>query len=112
MTQDFTASDMESLEEGPEVQSLTDIYQELQTCGELILTIPAEEEEKLRKGLASVKAKQNAKLRDQGLPIDTSVLGFLSAPSEDFAGAMQITVTLAKRSGITILNKEFPDPTF
>lgn len=99
-------------DEGAEVSTPSEIYNELLACGELILTIPAEEEERLRKGLASTKAKQNAKLKEAGLATDNTVLSFTSAPSKEHDGAVQIRITLAARNGIKILQKQYPDGQF
>lgn len=96
----------------PSILTPSEIYNELLTCGEMILTIPAEEEEKLRKGLASAKAKLNAKLKDSGLGTDSSVLSFNVSPAKEYSGAVQVVITLAKRTGITVLAKEYPDPDF
>lgn len=107
---DLSLEDLD--EDQPSTITPSELYNELMTCNEIILTIPAEEEDKLRKGLASAKAKLNTKLRDSGLGTDNTVLSFQSSPSKDFEGAVQIVITLAKRSGITVLAKEYPDPEF
>ena len=113
MDTDMTDSvDMLQEPEPPDSMTPTEIYQELMAVGEMILTIPAEEEDKLRKGLASAKSKQNAKLKEQGLAADNSVLVFNAAPSKDFEGAMQVHIVLSKRQGVTVLQKEYPNPDF
>lgn len=112
MTEEDDFSGIDSLDEGPEILTPLELYNELLSCEEMILTIPATELDKLRKGLASAKAKQNAKLKDAGLAADNSVLGFIVAESKEHPGAVQVTISLAKRSGITVLNKEYPDKEF
>lgn len=99
-------------DEQAEVESPNDLYQELVAMRELIVTVPAEEEEKLRKGIINAKSKQNARLRESGMPADNSVLDFNSTPSADFQGAVQVHISLTQRSGIKILRKELPSGDF
>ena len=88
--------------------SLTEIYNQLLVYGELILTIPAGEEERLRKGLASVKAKATKKLQDQGLPLDKAQLSYQLLPSKD-AGIINIQIVLGQKNNITVLGMTLPD---
>lgn len=103
--------DDEELEEGS--MSLTDIYNMVVANQELILTIPADEEERLRKGLASVKAKTNKKLQEEGMPVDKSMLSYITTPVMDNnkqpTGNVQIHIILGKPNGITVLGIKLPD---
>ena len=85
----------------------TEIYEQLATEGELILVIPSEEEDKLRKGLASAKNKTNAKLKEAGLPIDNNVLQFIVTPEEE--GYVSVHIILSQRGGIRIKKMGLPD---
>ncbi len=112
MTQD-TIPSLEEVEE-PGTMSLTEIYEMLLISGEIILTIPAEEEKRLRSGLASVKAKSNKKLQAEGMPVDKSVIAYSVTPAKDpegneIPGAVAILITLGARSAITVLNVALPD---
>lgn len=94
--------------------SLADIYNQLQVHGELIITIPADEEGILRKGLAGVKAKQNMKLKASNLPIDTATLSYTVLPKKDAAGKevpgqVDVQILLSKRTQITVLGIKKPD---
>lgn len=88
--------------------SLTEIYNQLLTYGELILIIPAEEEDRLRKGLASVKAKATKKMQDQGLPLDKAMLSYQVTPAKE-AGTINIQIVLGQRNNITVLGMTLPD---
>ena len=88
--------------------SLTEIYNQLLSYNEIILTIPAEEEERLRKGLASVKAKATKKMQDQGLPLDKAVLAYQVTPTKE-AGIINVQITLGARNAITVFAMSLPD---
>ena len=112
MTQD-TIPPLEGVED-PGSMTLTEIYNMLLLSNEIILTIPAEEEKKLRTGLASVKAKSNKKLQDEGMPADKSVISYSSTPAKDkegnpTVGAVDLLITLGSRSAITVLDVKLPD---
>jgi hypothetical protein len=98
------------LEEDTAELSLADIYNQLLVLGELIVTIPMEEEETLRKGLAGVKAKQNQKLKSSGLAPDPATLSFTVSPNKEQKGAIDVHIVLAKRTSITVLGIKKPDP--
>lgn len=88
--------------------SLTEIYGQLLAYGEIILTIPIEEEERLRKGLASVKAKATKKLQDQGFPSDKAVLAYQTTVGKA-PDTVNVQITLGQRNSITVLGMTLPD---
>jgi len=88
--------------------TLSEIYSKLLIHNELILTIPVEEEATLRKGLATVKAKQNGKIKGVGLLPDPSILSFQVTPGKE-AGTINVKILLDKRKGITVLAMKLPD---
>lgn len=88
--------------------SLTEIYNQLLVYGELILTIPSIEEDRLRRGLASVKAKATKKLQDQGMPLDKAILGYQVTPTAD-PTIINIQISLGQRNNITVLALSLPD---
>jgi len=90
--------------------SLMEIYNNVVSNGEIIVTIPEEEEEALRKGLASVKAKQNAKLKDAGLPTDKSTLSYTVTKSKEHEAAIDVHILLSKKAAITVISMKLPDP--
>lgn len=112
MTQE-TILPLEEVEETNSM-SLTEIYELLLATGEIILTVPAQEEDRLRKGLASVKAKSNKKLLADGMPVDKSVISYSCTHAKDskgfvIPGATAILITLGSRSSITVLDLKLPD---
>ena len=64
----------ENFEEYP----IAEIYKDLCLNGELILVIDAIEENRLRRNLSVMKAKEAAKLKDNGLQPDDAKLEFIS----------------------------------
>lgn len=94
--------------------SLTDIYNMLLASSEIILTIPAEDEERLRKGLASVKAKSNKKMQAEGLLVDKGVISYSTTPAknaegEPIPGAVSVLITLGNRGTIRVFEVKLPD---
>lgn len=89
--------------------SLADIYNRLLINKELILTVPKDQEETLRKGLASVKSKQNTKLKESGIQPDSSQLQYNVTPSIDIPDAVDVHIILSKRTSITVLKMQRPD---
>lgn len=101
---------MESLDSTDTELSLTDIYNKLLAHGELILTIPIDQEQDLRKGLTWTKAKQNKRIKEAGLQPDNASLSFTILPSTGKPELIDIHVVLAKKSSITIVDIKLPDP--
>lgn len=99
-------------DDGEQQLTPTEIYELLTANEELILTIPAHEEDRLRKGLASAKNKMNAKLKDSGLPADTRMLQFHVQPSKDqeLEDHIDIQISLASRASFKIKRIQLPDP--
>lgn len=103
--------DLDEEEDEGTGMSLADIYNRLLLHSELIFTIPADQEDTLRKGLASVKAKQNAKLREAGVRPDPATLSYITSKS-DTEGAIDLHITLSKRTAINVIKVRKPDPEF
>lgn len=103
--------DSPAIEDEPNPLSLTEIYNTVLAHDELIITIPADQEQALRTGLAGVKAKQNAKLKASGLTPDTSVLSFVVTPHATVQEAIDIHILLSKKNAITVLAMRIPDDT-
>jgi len=91
--------------------SLTDLYNRLLIDNELIVTVPVEEESKVRKGLAVIKAKKNKQLKEAGLPVDDASFSFTVTANKKIEGAIDIHIVLAKRTTITVLGVKKPDDT-
>jgi hypothetical protein len=91
--------------------SLTEIYNEVVAHGEIILTIPADEEQNLRTGLAGVKAKQNLKLKEAGLQPDRATLSFVVTPHGELPEVIKVHIALTKKQTISVMKLELPDDT-
>lgn len=103
-------SDSDNLEdpelpEGEEEVSYSDLYNTAFLNGEIIITIPIEEEEKTKAGIKNFKSKNNQKLRDAGQPTDTSLINFATSPSPDFQGCIDLKIIVIKRGTVKIKGK-------
>lgn len=96
-------------------------FRELMDClyadKDLILTIPADQEQLLRAGLIIRKAKDNAKLKSADVKGDGDVLSFLSYPAKDKTGAERpdirdVRVKLAPKKSVTVLEMRRPNDEF
>lgn len=109
-----TIPPLEGEADDPQSMTLSDIYMQILANNEIILTIPADEEERLRKGLAGVKAKTNKKLLEEGLPVENSTLSYSVTPSKDEAGKerdgiVDVQICLSKKYTITVFDLKLPD---
>lgn len=89
----------------------------LATEKELILTIPADQEEDLRNGLQARKSKINQTLKRKGLEPAKETLSFNSYPAKDSTGKVVdgiicVRVMLKERASIDIIKLETPDKEF
>lgn len=76
---------------------------------EIVLTIPMEDEERVKNGIKNYKSKQAAKLRADGQPFDASTLTFSSIPSDEFYGCVDLTVISKNRGIIKIKKLRIPE---
>lgn len=81
---------------------------------DIIVTIPADQEEALRSGLAVRKSKDNAKYKRAGITPSSETLSFLSYPAKDengkeMEGAVTIRIKLGPRKAINVLALTLPD---
>lgn len=100
---------MNELPDENEETSLHDIWKQLTLSDELIVTIPKSEELTLRRGLATIKAKANAKLKDAGLEPDNKILKFSVTPSKKDRDAIDVHILLEARRGIRVFDIRVPD---
>ena len=78
---------------------------------EVIITVLQEEVEKAKTGLKNLKGKQNAKLKEEGLLPDPSILDFRQEPST-LEVYIDLRVILKQKSTIRIKKMTLPDNTF
>lgn len=81
---------------------------------EILLTIPKEQEQELRKGLSVRKNKDNAKMKAAGIMPDTNLLSFFSYTHTDENGApdpdlINIRIKLGPKKSIQVLNIQLLD---
>lgn len=106
----MTEHEVLPLEEDVEEYTLDKIYEDLVLAGELILTIPAVDEQRLRRGLAVIKAKEKKRAEKEGVPQDPMTLEFTVHEGADVPEfAVQIRVTLRGKNTIKVYKKTVPD---
>lgn len=103
--------DLSSLDDEPSNPTLSfyEIYDKLLANEELILTIPLEQEEALRKGLASAKIKTNKKLAAQNLDTEDRTLMFKKISEDLNLCITELHIYLKARPGCQVLNIRIPD---
>lgn len=78
---------------------------------EIVLTIAQEDVERLKTGLKNVKAKQAAKMKEDGLVPDPSILTFHTGdPNED--GDVDFKIILNRKSVVKVKKITIPDGEF
>lgn len=101
---------MDNIDEDTADMSLADIYNYLLEHNEIIITVPKEQEKTVRTGLASVKAKQNKKLKDSGISASKESLSFSVIPNKDNpANLIDMHILLSKRTSIQVVSMQLPD---
>jgi hypothetical protein len=98
-------------EEGSEELSVQDIYHQLVLEEEIILTMYDTEAEELRSGLIQVKAKEVAKLKEQGIAPDNLTLKFTKNPVKDRPEIVKLHIALTKKKTFSILSITKPEDT-
>ena len=86
-----------------------EIYSSALLNGEVIITIAVEDEDKAKIGIKNYKNKQNQKLRENGLALDNSTITFLSAPSQEFPGCTDLSVSVTKKGVVKIKGMRIPE---
>lgn len=77
--------------------------------GEIVITIPAEDEDRVRNGIKGYKNKQATKLREEGQPVDSASLLFSSIPSKEFQGCVDMSIQYKVRGTVRIKNLRIPE---
>lgn len=88
--------------------TFSELYASVMLNGEVVITIPPEEVERVKTGLKNCKAKQSAKLKSDGLLPDNSVFTFTVRPSEDPA-FIDLSIELSRKSTIKVKALRIPD---
>lgn len=83
--------------------SLHEIYAQLLLEDDIIIVINKDDYDAIKAGLTSVKAKENTKLKNKDMPVDTNKLQFSILPCEDCAlTEIRLQISLAKRKTFSI----------
>jgi len=90
--------------------TVQELYAQLLMSDELILTVEAHAIEEIKKGLISVKGKENSKLKAKNMPTDESKLSITLLKSEEDTppNMVRIHIALARRKSFTIAKIEAP----
>lgn len=97
--------DLEALPSaGTQELTLVELYDKICEEEDIFIVIDAIEESRIRKGLSSVKAKRNSKLKESDLPIDDSVLEFKKHEDEELAkvNRVRLQIYIKRKPTITI----------
>ena len=92
--------------------TFSELYASIILNGEIIITIPPEEVERVKTGLKNHKAKLSAKMKEEGLVPDPSIFTFIErtplSPSykDNF---VDLSIVLSRRSSIKIMQMRIPD---
>lgn len=78
---------------------------------DVILTVPDDQIDDLRKGLSLAKAKRNAKFKESGLAPMTEVLTYVPYKDKETEGTedSKVRVKLGPRTNVLIKKLELPD---
>jgi len=77
--------------------------------GEIVITIPLEQEERVKNGLKNYKSKQATKQKEEGIPVDSSTLIFTTIPSKEFAGCIDMSIQSKTRGTVRVKAWRIPD---
>jgi hypothetical protein len=104
-------SDEPNISEGEEL-SYAEIYAAAALNGEIVITIPPEEVERVKTGLKNFKAKQAQKMKDDGLIPDPSTLTFTvreCLDEVDRESFIDLSIQLTRKSTIKVAKIRIPD---
>ena len=76
---------------------------------EVVITIPMENEERVKNGIKGYKSKQATKNRKEGQPVDNSILSFMSRPSKEFLGYVDLSVISQSRGVVRVKKMSIPE---
>ena len=111
MQQDTSNDIPESDEEGEEL-SYGELLANAILNGEIIITIPMEEEERVKNGIKNFKSKQATKAKEDGQPVDSAVLVFSSVISTEFPGCVDLSIQSKSRGTVRIKKLRIPENDF
>lgn len=104
-------ADMTEVEEAGEEISFNELLATLALSGEVIITIPSEQEIRVKTGLKGKKSKSTLKLREMGLPAPEETLEFYSIPSKKYDDCVDLHIVLKRKGVLTVMEMTIPDNT-
>lgn len=102
---------IDAMEAGEDLEEMSyaEIYASVQLNNEIVITVPVEEEERVKIGIKNVKAKQALKFKEDGLPVDPSVLSFTTTKSKEYENAVDLTITLTRKAMVPVFKIRIPE---
>lgn len=104
----FDMNEEEGENDGEEL-SYAEILASAVLNGEIVITIPMEDEERVKNGIKNCKSKQATKQKEEGQPVDSSTLIFTSIHSKDYKGCIDMSIQNKTRGTIRIKALRIPD---
>jgi hypothetical protein len=98
-------------EEELERMTFAEILATVALNDEIVITIAAEDVERVKTGLKNVKAKQAAKMKEEGLTPDSSTLSFVTSEANE-DGDVDLKILLNHKSTVLIKKIVVPDGEF
>ena len=92
--------------------SYAELYASATINGEIIITIPAEEEERVKNGIKNFKSKQATKQKEDGIQPDASTLVFSVAASKEYAGCIDMSIQVKTKGTIKVKAMRIPENDF
>ncbi len=80
--------------------------------GEIEITIPLEDEERVKTGLKNYKSKQLTRMKEAGQTPDSSTLIFTAKPSADFTGCIDLSIQNKTKGTVKIKRLRIPENDF
>lgn len=79
---------------------------------EIIITIEPHDVERVKTGIKNTKAKQAARMKEEGLAPDSSTLTFNAYASKNFPDMIDLHIILSRKSTVKIKALNIPDGEF
>lgn len=113
-SEDFNSTESSKAEDtsllGEDVEmTVQELYAQLLLADELLITVESHSADDIKAALISIKAKENAKLKNKGMPVDNSKLNVVIVRDPELAeGFTKLHLTLIKRKTFAIAKIESP----
>lgn len=101
--------DANSIIDTTQEMGLKELYEKLLLEEDIIVVIDKVDETRVRKGLSSIKAKQNAKFKDSGLPTEDSTIEFKVHEDYKVNGRVKLQIYLKQKATVKVHALIIPD---